>query len=466
VRYALLACVAVGALAAGCGGGGQSNSAPSAPSAPPTPRATTSATLGLSTGPSKIAHVIFVVQENRSFDDIFGGLDASGNPFPGADTVSNPVPGEPTPHDHLGNPVKMASGLLEECFSPAHDHPQAVADIDGGAMNGFDLEVVGRDGCSQGTPPPDYSYRYITESEVDPYWRIAEQYALADRMFEPVGADSFSGHLYSIAAQTAGTLDAPSLSPWGCDAPLTSRVPVFADGHEISGVYPCFDIPTLATMLDARRVSWRYYAAGPSDYGYLWSTFDAIRSVREGPEWSANVVSPPGQFLSDVQSGTLAAMTWVTPTLDDSDHPVSADNLGPSWVASVVNAIGTSRFWQNSAIFIMWDDWGGWYDHYPPPVVSQAGLGIRVPLIVVSPYARSAYVSHVAHTSGSVLHFSEEALGLPSLGLEDARADDLRDVFNFAQTPTAFVPFTVPQAARARRTSATWRKPYGVPPDD
>ena len=454
-------------VCAGCGGSSGSSPA-SVPNKPPVPAATGTAPASVSfgVGPSKIAHVVFVVQENRSFDDLFGGVDGFGNAFPGADTFSNPVAGEPTPHDHNGNPVQMQAGLLEECYSPAHDHGQAVAEINGGAMNGFDREVVGQLACAPGTPPPDYVYRYVSESEVAPYWQIGERYTLADRMFEPVAAASFSGHLYSIAAQTEHTLDNPDESPWGCDAPPSTVVPLFSNGSYGPGVFPCFQMQTLATMLDARHVSWRYYAAGPGDYGYLWSTFDAIAAVREGPEWSTNVISPPAQFLSDVENGTLAAMTWVTPTLDTSDHPVSANNLGPSWVATLVNAVGTSRFWNNTAVFIMWDDWGGWYDHYPPPIVSDAGLGIRVPLLVVSPYARNGYVSHVAHTSGSVLHFAEEAFGLPSLGLEDARADDLKDAFDFSQTPTAFVPFTVPQAARARRAASARRIPYGVPPDD
>jgi phospholipase C len=454
-------------LCAGCGGGGGSTGTPGTTlRATPGPPASGGAGLGI--GPSKIAHVVFVVQENRSFDYIFGGVDSAGKPFPGADTVSNPNPGEPTPHDHLGNPVQMQAGMLADCYSPAHDHPNAVTDINGGQMNGFDEEVVNRDTCAPpGTPPPDYAYRYATESNVDPYWQIAERYVLADRMFEPWAAASFSGHLFSIAGQTDGTIDNPSMTPWGCDSPAGNLVPlVTPNGGEAGSVYPCFDMPTFASVLDARNVSWRYYAAPSPDYGYLWSTYDAIRKVRLGPEWTGNVISPPSQFLTDVQNGTLASMTWVTPTVLDSDHPVSASNLGPSWVATVVNAVGTSKFWNSTAVFVMWDDWGGWYDHYPPPTQAPAGLGIRVGLIVVSPYAKNGYVSHVQHTSGSVLRFAEEALNLPSLGQQDARSDDLSDAFNFSQAPTAFTPFNVPDQPAAVRAAAHARSLPGVPPDD
>jgi phospholipase C len=468
-RYGFFAASA--ALLAGCGGGGGSGGGSPVPHGTPTPVPTAGppagGSVGISLGGGKITHVVFVVQENRSFDYIFGGLDASGKPFPGADTVSNPVPGEPTPHDHNGNPVQMKVGRLEDCYSPAHDHPQAVGEINGGQMNGFDQELVSPLTCAHGaTPPPDFVYRYANESEVDPYWKIGEAYTVADRMYEPYAAASFSGHLFSIAGQTSGTIDNPSLTPWGCDAPPGTEVPLFVDGNYTNGPYPCFTMNTLATLLDGRKVSWRYYSAGLGDYGYLWSTFDAIEPVREGPEWATNVVMPPAQFLTDVSGGTLAAMTWVTPTLVTSDHPVSADNLGPSWVASVVDAVGQSQFWNTTAIFIMWDDWGGWYDHVPPPVISDAGLGIRVPLIVVSPYAKAGYVSHVAHTSGSVLHFAEETLGLGSLGMEDARADDLSDAFNFAQKPAAFTPFTVPDKARVRSAATEKRMPVGVPYDD
>jgi phospholipase C len=448
-----------------------------APSATPTlaPTATPSPVplqggVGVGVGPAKIKHIVFVVQENRSFDNLFGGFDASGKPFPGADTWSNPVAGEPTPHDHNGNPVTMQQGLLEECYSPAHYHPDAVGDIDGGAMNGFDREVVSQLGCAPGSPPPDYTYRYIAESEVAPYWQLAETYVLADRMFEPFSSGSFGAHMYVASGQSANTIDEPNATPWGCDAPLNTFVDVITPGGgEEPGVFPCFSIPSFADVLDEHSVPWRYYAGARTDYGYLWSILDAFNRIRNGPEWSTNVINPPAQFLTDVQNGQLAAMTWITPTLDVSDHPVSHENEGPAWIASVVNAIGTSRFWDTTAIFITWDDWGGWYDHVPPPSLNPVALGIRVPLIVVSPYARASYVSHVTHTTGSVLHFAEEALNLPSLGEEDARADDLSDAFDFTQAPRSFgnaIRTRFKQGQIRRAASSARGTPPGARDDD
>jgi phospholipase C len=425
--------------------------------------------LPLAIGPPKIQHVVVLLQENRSFDDIFGGLGPSGKPFPGADTVSNPLPGEPTPHDHLGNPVKMKIGSLDECFDPNHNHGDAVSDVNGGQMNGFDRAAVEKLNCAPGTAPPDYAYRYVAEKEVDPLWKIGERYAVGDRMFEPISSSSFGPHLFLVAGQSAHTINDPDQTPWGCDSALSNTVAVYSEktGQIFPGVYPCFDVPTLGDVLDQRGVGWRYYATTRSDFGYNWSAYNAFNQIRNGPDWTADVVTPPAQLLTDVQNGTLAAMTWVTPTLATSDHPSIQTDTGPSWVASVIDTIGQSKFWSTTAIFVTWDDWGGWYDHVPPPVVGPVGLGLRVPLIVVSPYVRPKYVSHDVHTTGSILHFAEEMFDLPSLGVEDARADDLADMFDFGQTPLKFKPFAYPQSdAQIRRAASVPQQPGYASRDD
>lgn len=144
------------------------------------------------------------------------------------------------------------------------------------------------------------------------------------------------------------------------------------------------------------------------------------------------------QVLVDIATGHLSQVSWVIPSGQASDHPEINTGLGPSWVASVVNAIGSSPYWQHTAIFITWDDWGGWYDHVPPPIYDSYEYGFRVPLIVVSPYARAAYVSHAVHDFGSILKFIEKNFNLTSLGYADSRADDLSDCFDFAQTPLQF----------------------------
>ena len=187
-------------------------------------------------------------------------------------------------------------------------------------------------------------------------------------------------------------------------------------GSESQRLYPCFDHPTLIDLLDSRGVSWRYYA--PSA-GSIWTGPNAIQHLRFGQDWN-NVVLNPAEILTDIGNGQLANVSWVMPSGRSSDHPGINDGSGPSWVASVVNAIGNSQYWNNTVIFITWDDWGGWYDHVAPTVINSYEYGFRVPLIVVSPVRKAGYVSHVTHDFGSILVFIEEVYHLHSLGYADA----------------------------------------------
>jgi phospholipase C len=152
------------------------------------------------------------------------------------------------------------------------------------------------------------------------------------------------------------------------------------------------------------------------------------------------VVIPQTQVLTDIAHGQLRTVNWVIPSGQTSDHPRSTDGSGPSWVASVVNAIGNGSYWSSTAIFITWDDWGGWYDHVAPPIINSYEYGFRVPLIVVSPYAKPCYVSHVTHDFGSILKFIEKTYNLPSLGYAD-KPDNLSDCFDFSQAPLIFQTF-------------------------
>jgi phospholipase C len=232
-----------------------------------------------------------------------------------------------------------------------------------------------------------------------------------------------------------------------------------ASGAESSKMYPCFEHPTLTDLLNSAGKSWKYYT--PSNAG-IWVGPNAIQhicapanSVCTGPDWVNNVVLNNTQVLTDISSGHLPAVSWVIPTGQASDHPGNNNGTGPSWVASIVNAIGGSSYWSNTAVIITWDDWGGWYDHVPPPKViedrtswgSGYVYGFRVPLIIVSPYAKAGYVSHVTHDFGSILKFIEQIFSLPSLGYADAAADDLSDCFNFSQTPLQFHTIAAPLSA-------------------
>lgn len=386
---------------------------------------------------NRIRHIVVIVQENRSFDNLFNG-------FPGADTVQ-----VGRKHDGGTIHLKPVSFLHEADLD--HTHAGALMEYDHGKMDGWDLErpdVVQK----EPQPPSTLAYAYLPRSETRPYWQLAEKYALADRMFQPLFGPSFAEHQYLIAGQSSNVVDNPDVGSntnffWGCDSPADARALV--NNTPGRGVFPCFTYRTIADLLDAKRVSWRYYAPPGDHLGAVWSAFDAIHGVRYGPDWEKNVVSPETRVLTDIENRSLPDVSWVVPSASSSDpayprqprfrYVEMVTNKGPEWVGSIVNAIGKTPYWKDTAIFILWDDWGGWFDHVAPQQLDSMGLGFRVPLIVVSPYAKTGYVSHVQHEFGSILHFTEQTFGLGTLGTSDARADDLADCFDFGGEPHTFV---------------------------
>jgi len=364
-------------------------------------------------------------------------------------------------------------GKQDEC----HGFTCGILDWDHGRMDGFGLPLI-NPGEAAGRRP----YTYLPHAQVAPYWAMAKEYVLADRMFTTQFDASFVGHLDLIAgtssvSPTSSEEGVPTASPWGCGAPpgtstlLVGRARVVKGG----GPFPCFtQFATLADTLDAAGASWKYYAPAQANPGYLWSIFQSIRRVYEGPDWQRNVISPQTKVLQDAASGSLANVSWVIPDSVDSDHAGIGSDHGPSWVAAVVNAIGNGPDWNSTAIVVVWDDWGGWYDHVPPPQLDFRGLGMRVPCIIISPYARKGYISHTVYEFGSVLHFAEQAFNLPSLGpnqlgpgpndlgYTDVRGASLVDAFDFTQKPRRFK--TIP--ARYPMSAFVNERPSREPPDD
>jgi phospholipase C len=426
-----------------------------------------------------IQHIVFIIQENRSFDNIFGGFDPNnGNkPFPGADTWSNPMGETTVPPNSLGTPVPMTVGSLTACYSPNHEHFDQVTAADNNKMDGFGSDIPQAFACPTYTappPPPNYSYQYLPEDTVDEYWKMAEQYAIADHAFEEISSASFTSHQYLIAAQAGNVIDNPSARPWGCDSPPGTTIPIYNEstGQIITtgGPFPCFSYRTMADNFDAVGMDWRYYAPMMNNFGYQWAAYDAISQIRLNDSvWNAHIILPSSQVLTDLSGTTayLAPMTYVVPTLATSDHGRGGSPYGPPWVASVVNAIGESKYWNTTAIFVMWDDYGGFYDHVPlpPKTVTGLGYGLRVPVIVVSPYAKPHFVSHVLHSWGGMLKFTEEVFNLPTLGGVDAQeADDYSDMFDFNSPPQAFTPIPI-NNVDIREVIRAATEP-GPPPDD
>jgi phospholipase C len=369
-----------------------------------------------------IKHVIVLIQENRTFDNLFNG-------FPGADSAATG-----TAHD--GSTVALKPVPFEEVWDPDHSHQAWVTDYDNGKMDGFDLPATSPAG------PPDFNYSYVPQSETVPYWDLAKQFTLADRNFAAETGPSYPGHQYLIAGQSDYAIGNPNdpLSRWSCDAQPGTTTPTLAsDGQVVDGPFPCYDYQTLGDLLDAKGVSWRYYTElYEKQNGVGVQPYGAIRHVRYGSDWG-NVVTPQTQLFTDIASGNLASVTWVNPPLVASDHAAASTNYGPDWIADIVSAVAASPAWNDTAILVTWDDWGGWYDHVAPEQLDRMGLSFRVPLIVISPWAKHGYVSHVQHEPGSILKFVEETFDLGSLNTTDARADDLADCFDFTQTPKPLV---------------------------
>ncbi len=396
----------------------------------------------------KIQHVVVIFQENRTPDNLFHGL-------PNADIATSGI-------NSQGQTIPLTPVSLVTNYDLDHTHKGFRTMWDGGRMDGADKNSLK---CPGGTAacPPNAQFKYVNPSEVAPYFQLAQKYTFCDRMFQTNQGPSFPAHQFIISGTSAPTANTESCAAenpggvseldaffnTGCTAPAGETVAILdTSGNESQKLYPCFEHATLTDELNAKNISWKYYA--PSA-GIIWNGPNAIKhmcvpdatgTLCTGSDWKNHVVLNQTQVLTDIAGGNLPTVSWVIPTAQASDHPQKNTGLGPSWVASVVNSIGNSAYWSSTAIFITWDDWGGWYDHVAPPIISSYEYGFRVPLIVVSPYAKPAFVSHQTHDFGSILKFIEETFGLPTVGYADANADDLSDAFNFQQTPLMFQAIT------------------------
>ena len=433
---ALVCALGLAMLLNACGGGSSTQQTPPPPA-------------------QKIQHVVIIVQENRTPDNLFHdtNLMTAGADIATTGTNSN------------GDTITLQPVSLAAHYDLDHMHQAWLDEWDNGKMDGANKVFVGA--CvppAVGCPPPNPQFKYVDTTQAAPYFALAETYTFGDRMFQTNQGPSFPAHQFLISGTSAPSAPNAPMSDFfvaenpipqmqagddtGCTAPPNISVALIdPSGVESQFIYPCFDHATLTDLLNANQMTWKYYAPLA---GSIWTAPNAIKHMCVpdtagtkciGSDWTTNVVLKPSQILTDVGGGHLAAVTWVIPTGQNSDHPGLNDGSGPSWVASVVNAIGSSPFWANTAIVITWDDWGGWFDHVPPPsIYNSYEYGFRVPLIVVSPYAKAKYISHVTHDFGSILKFVETTFNLPVVNsaYADARADDLSDCFNFNQTPLTF----------------------------
>ena len=200
-------------------------------------------------------------------------------------------------------------------------------------------------------------------------------------------------------------------------------------------VKPCFDFLTEGDLLNRAKIPWAYYAAQEDQKGYIWSAYSAIRRYREDPKRWRQHIFPVDRVVKDIRENALPPVTWITPKFELSEHPDYSFCQGENWSTQVIDAIMRSPIWKNTAIFLTWDDYGGFYDHVPPPQVDDFGFGFRVPMLVISPYAKEGKVSHELGEFSSVLRFVEDNWGISKLTSRDRHATPMRSAFDFSQAP-------------------------------
>jgi phospholipase C len=454
-------CVAVVVVAA-CTGSNSGGIPTNSRSVPATGQGSSSA--AAATGIHKIKHIIVIMQENRSFDTYFGT-------YPGAAGI---------PMSHGKPTVCLPAGAGKPCAQPYVDHADingggphnqvdAIADINNGKMDGFVGQLQNaQHGCADLTNPACVNTSthdvlgYHTQSDIPNYWSYASNYVLQDHMFEQNASWSLPAHLFMV-------------SEWSAHCtfhndPASCINEVQTPGHPPktpSEVAPIYAWTDLTYLLYKHSVSWGYYIVSGSEPDCRNDASLTCPSIKQNAKtpgiWNPlpyfDTVSNDGQ-LGNIQSvsnyffaartGTLPAVSWVIPSGEVSEHPPSPVSYGQSYVTSLVNAVMSGPDWNSTAIFLAWDDWGGFYDHVVPPTVDENGYGLRVPGIVISPYARKGYVDHQVLSFDAYDKFIEDVfLGGQRLdprtdGRPDPRPDvrenvsilgNLSSDFNFNQSP-------------------------------
>jgi phospholipase C len=375
-----------------------------------------------------IQKVVIIVKENRTFDNMFGR-------FPGAD-------GTTTAKLSTGETIPMTRAPDSYAHDIGHDFFSGIRAVNGGRMNGFDVIPGGRDGS------PFTQYR---RDDIPAYWKYAQSFVLADKMFSSMYGPTIPEHMFTVAA-TAGRIVSNKLTPEDgrglyCEDVRErfyklQRHPKLIEWERevqikkiedlLKEVRACIDVDTIFPELEEKHVSWRYYGQATQFHNALL----AIDEIRNTDRWD-NVVDPD-RFVEDAKAGTLPQVSYVLPPIVFNDHPHSEDRsicVGENWTIRQINAVMSGPDWDKVAIFVTWDDFGGLYDHVKPPVVDDMGLGPRVPLLVISPYARSGQVIHTTYEFSSFLAFLERLHDVAPLTARDREANDLFDAFNFDQEP-------------------------------
>ena len=369
-------------------------------------------------GIDKIRHVIWISQENRTFDSYFGTYpNADGLPAgtclpvrPGSKRCIKPF------HQKLQSlPCDMS-----------HEWPVAHAAYDNGRMNGFVW--------AEGTPN---TMGYYDQKDIPNYWAYAQHFTLDDHFFSSLNGPSLPNHVYMVAAQSGG---------------LIVNVNTIKALKKTMDDPDGFSFASIVTRFKNADISWKYYVdtsgiknpekkkEQPKRFT-LWNPLPGFKKIRDNPKLMAHLVGQ-SQFYHDLQAGTLPSVSYLIPTYLDSEHPVATPQRGMWYVTQLINAVMQSQYWKDSVIFVTWDDYGGFYDHVEPPQLDAFGLGPRVPALVISPYARPDYIDRNVYEFSSILKFIELRWHLTHLTARDDRARPMLAGFDFDQQPLE--PFVIP----------------------
>lgn len=368
-----------------------------------------------------IKRVVYVMLENRSFNNVFGK-------FPGVERTAVGV------EAGAEKPLIRCPEWLPSDIP--HDRAAHLNCVNGGKMDGFGNDATGF----------NYAYSMFDEDQIPNYFTWAREFGLSDHFFASVGGPSYPNHFYFIAGQAGGVLDNPEnietqirdgkpFKSWGCDA-VGDDVFVFAkdDRGNLTKHDTCFEFGTVGEQLSGIGVDWAYYSAVPGQSGYFWNAYNGIANVIHSDLWPQHV-RPVDGIVADIEAERLPSVTWVTPRFELSDHPPESSGHAHNWVSDIVNAIMRSSMWEHTAIFITWDEWGGFYDPVVPPQVDDAGLGVRVPLLTISPYTERGVIDTEVGEFASPLRFISDNWGLDYLTPRIAKTHSFEHVFNFRKGP-------------------------------
>jgi phospholipase C len=414
-------------------------------------------------GLAKIKHIVVIMQENRSFDQYFGT-------FPGANGIPS---GTCVPDPANGGCQKPFHSTVDKNVGGPHGQAAAVADIDGGKMDGFVAQAE-----AGGSAHPDVM-SYKDGREIPNYWAYAKNFVLQDRMFEPNASWSLPSHLFLVSEWSAHCTQ--HNNPSSCKNALQNpgNPPDFNNPSHVPPIYAWTD---LTYLLHKNHVSWGYYVMSGDEPDCQDADVEVCSPVQQNPKtpgiWNPlpyfdtvkndgqlGNIQPLDNYFTQAKLGTLPAVSWITPAGVVSEHPPGLVSAGQTYVTRLINAVMQGPDWNSTAIFLTWDDWGGFYDHVVPPTVDINGYGLRVPGIVISPYARQGLIDHQTLSFDAYDKFIEDAflngqrLDPAADGRPDPRPDvrenkpilgDLTKDFDFTQPPRP--PLILPEEPKTDLT--------------